>query len=116
MAVDWDAQLLGPVMAEFGEGQSADDTSLPLYMPIGGAAFRLRDAVFDRAYAEIVLDGDGGQVTNRKPCLGVRLALFEEEPRQSDRVYIPSVDLTFVVKDVQEDGHGHAKLMLMVMA
>jgi hypothetical protein len=113
MSIDWDALVLSPVMAVFGEGIPIDDLSLPLYTPRGLAPFRLADAVFDRAYAEVVLDPDVGEVTNRKPCLGVRVSLFPRPPAQNDTVYIPSVDITFVVKDVQADGHGHAKLLLM---
>lgn len=116
MAIDWDAELLGPVMDAFGEGSSIDPASWPTYTPRGGAAFQLQGAVFDRAYTEIVLDGDGSEITNRRPCLGVRAALFDARgiaPMQGDTVFIPSVALTYIVKDVQPDGHGHAKLILM---
>jgi hypothetical protein len=113
MAINWDAMVLGPVMSVFGEGVSADQASWPTYMPRGAAAFQLPDAVFDRAYAEVTLEGDGSEATSRKPCLGVRAALFPlRDPQQNDRVYIPSVPGTFVVKDVQADGHGHIKLIL----
>ncbi len=114
MSIDWDAVLLAPVMSIFGEG-TADQSTWPLYTPAGLAPFRLADAVFDRAYAEIVLDGEDAGSTTKKPCLGVRVALFPREPRQNDTVFIPSVALTFIVKNVEPDGHGHAKLMLMVM-
>jgi hypothetical protein len=116
MSFDWDALVLGPVMDIFGEGTAADQSSLPLYMPKGLPPFRLADAVFDRAYAEVVLEGDVAGSTNKKPCLGVRLALFSREPAQGDQVFIPSVGITFVVKDPQLDGHGHAKLILMATA
>ena len=118
MSIDWDAMVLGPVMGVFGEANPADPTaqaSWPTYYPQGGAAFQLACAVFDRAYADIVLDPEQGEVTSRKPCLGVRLALFAQPPQQNDMVFIPSVALRFVVSNVQDDGHGQAKLILMVM-
>lgn len=113
MAVDWDAMVLGPVMSVFGEGEPEDQASWPTYTPRGGLLFPLPDAVFDRAYAEVTLEGDGSEVTSRKPCLGVRAALFPNgDPAQNDRVFIPSVPGNFIVKDVQADGHGHIKLIL----
>ncbi|WP_299104708.1 hypothetical protein [uncultured Bradyrhizobium sp.] len=114
MAIDWDAVILGPVMGVFGEGVAVDRTSWPTYTPRGLAPFQLADAVFDRAYADITIDGEGSEVTTRKPCLGVRTSLFlQREPLQDDRVFVPSVPGTFIVKDVRPDGHGHAKLILM---
>lgn len=114
MAIDWDALVLAPVMGIFGEGDSADPLTWPLYTPRGGTPFRLADAVFDRAYSEVQIQGDGSAVTSRKPCLGVRDALFETPPRQNDQVFIPSVNMTFIVSDVQPDGHGDTRLILMV--
>lgn len=113
MAIDWDAILLAPVMGVFGEGIPAVPSSWPIYTPAGGIGFPLEDAVFDRAYAVVVLDGDGSEVTSRKPCLGVRRSLFAADPKQDDTVFIPSVPGSFIVKDVQPDGHGHVKLILM---
>lgn len=113
MSIDWDAELLSPVMAVFGEGNSADQSTWPIYTPRGLAPFPLADAVFDRAYADVTLDGDGSENTTTKPCLGVRVSLFPREPLQEDTVYIPSVPGHFIVKDVRTDGHGHAKLILM---
>ena len=109
--IDWDAVLLAPVMREFGDGTASDPSTLPVYMPAGGMPFALADAVFDRAYSEVTIEGEAS--TTRRPCLGVRLALFAVDPAQNDKVSIPSAPGTFIVKDVQPDGHGHAKLMLM---
>ena len=116
MALDWDALVLAPVMAVFGEGDPANADTLPLYTPRRASAFRLRDAVFDSEYEQVIVNSDESQSTTHRPVLGVRLALFEEPPAQNDTVYIPSTDKTYVVKDVQQDGHGHAKLMLMATA
>jgi hypothetical protein len=113
VSIDWDALVLAPVMSVFGEGDPVDPLTLPLYTPRAGAAFRLADAVFDRAYADVTLEDDGTENTTRKPCLGVRLSLFEIPPGQGDLAFIPSEDITFVVKDVRPDGHGHAKLIMM---
>lgn len=108
MAIDWDAEVLGPVMGVFGEDQ------LPTYTPVNGPSFALADAVFDREFQEVNLLGDGGDNTTRRPVLGVRLSLFAWPPIQGDTVYIPSVGLNYLVREVQPDGHGHAKLMLQV--
>lgn len=114
MSIDWDGVLLAPTMQIFGEGTASQPATWPLYRPKGLAPFALADAVFDRAYADITIDGAGSEVTSRKPCLGVRLSLFlQREPLQDDSVFIPSVPGTFIVKDVRPDGHGHAKLILM---
>lgn len=105
--IDWDAELLSPVMAVFGEDQPCR------YMPRGGAAFDLADAVFDAEYQEVSIDGDVSASTQTKPILGVRMSLFPAPPKQNDRVLIRSVGKVWIVKDVRPDGHGHAKLMLM---
>ena len=116
MAIDWDAAVLGPVMSVFGEGDPADSSSWPLYTPQGSAPFRLADAVFDRAYLVVTELADGTQSTSVLPVLGVRDALFSQLPRQSDTVFIPSVSQTYGVADVQPDGHGHSKLILIEVA
>lgn len=112
MAIDWDAELLAPVMQLFGEGTSADQSTLPLYTPRGLSGFRLADAVFDAQYELVQVATDGSQNTAHMPVLGVRTALFPRDPAQNDQVLIPSTGKTYIVKDVQPDGHGHAKLVL----
>lgn len=104
--IDWDAEVLGPVMSVFGED------NLPTYMPVSGPSFSLLDAVFDREYLLVVTNDDGSENTTRRPVLGVRLSLFAVPPVQNDKVTIPSVGLTYIVREVQPDGHGWAKLML----
>lgn len=116
MAIDWDAELLGPVMGLFGEGDSADASTWPIYSPAGGAPFALAGAVFDREFLEVTTNADGSDNTSRRPVLGVRVSLFPSPPVQGDLVRIPSVGLTYIVREVQPDGHGHAKLMLMKTA
>jgi hypothetical protein len=113
MAIDWDAELLGPLMAVFGEGTENAPSSWPTYTPAGGSAFQLADAVFDQAYQRVVELAEGVQGTAQSPVLGVRAILFAVPPKQGDSVYIPSVDTTFAVADIQPDGHGHILLILM---
>lgn len=115
MSIDWDGLVLGPVMGIFGE--SADRAGLPVYTPRGLPAFELADAVFDAQYEQVIVAGDGSQSTSRRPVLGVRLSLFlARPPQQNDKVLIPATGKTYVVKDVQPDGHGHALLLLMETA
>lgn len=114
MSVDWDAEVLGPVMAEFG--QDAND-GLPIYTPLGLGSFALADAVFDDQYHHVTIDqATGAEVTTVWPVLGVRRSLFPRDPAQDDAVYIPSVDTHYLVSDQEADGHGHVKLFLMVAA
>ena len=116
--IDWDALVLAPVMGIFGAGPTGSGgDQTPLYTPVGGGTtFPLADAVFDREYLQVVLQGDGSENTTARPVLGVRTALFALPPQQGDRVTIPAVGLTYIVREVQPDGHGHAKLMLNVVA
>ncbi|WP_157218675.1 head-tail joining protein [Flavisphingomonas formosensis] len=119
MSIDWDALVLSPVMAIFGEGDGTD-ASLPTYMPAAGGSFALADAVFDREYLAVTTNDDGSENATRKPILGVRLARFAEAgvggPVQNDKVLIPSVGITYIVREVQPDGHGHALLLLNATA
>lgn len=113
MAIDVDGLILGPCMGIFGEGQPSDSSTWPVYTPRGLAPFALPDAVFDSEYEDVAVNpGDGSQSTSRRPVLGVRVSLFPRSPAQNDTVFIPSAGKTYVVRDVQPDGHGHAKLML----
>jgi hypothetical protein len=111
--IDFDALVLGPVMGIFGEDLAH---GLPVYTPAGHAAFDLADAVFDDAYSALMLQDGAPETNTLEPVLGVRLALFPVPPAQNDEVYIPRVGITFIVRDVQPDGHGHAKLILMQRA
>lgn len=111
--IDWDALVLSPLAAVFGEA------SQPTYTPKGGAPFAI-DGVFDRAYRELtILGGDvaGGVGMNTvSPVLGVRLAQFDQPPAQGDKLFVPSVNLTYVVNNVEPDGHGWALLRLNKVA
>lgn len=110
--IDWDVLVLSPVMGIFGEGQD----QAPVYTPRGGTAFTLPDAVFDRQFLAVTVAEDGSEVSSRMPVLGVRLAACPVPPAQGDRVTIPSIGATYMVREVQADGHGHAKLLLNLVS
>lgn len=117
MAIDWDADLLGPVMAVFGEGREGDPSTWPTYHPQDGSAFQLRSAVFDREYRRVVDLGEGVTGSSIHPVLGVRDALFADTPAgralQNDKVFIPSEGKLYAVIEPQPDGHGHTLLILI---
>ena len=104
--IDWDREVLGPVMGIFGEDQR------PLYTPPGGIPFYVDGAVFDEAYASVTELADGSTTTTVGPALGVRTVLFCDPPAQGGIVYVPRTGKTYVVRDVRPDGHGHAKLLM----
>ena len=107
MSIDWDGNVIGPLMDVFGESVTyTPDSGTPL--PLTG--------VFDEAYQDITLLGDGTGMTTVSPVLGVRLADFPSGviPRKADTVAIPSVNTIYTIKDVRPDGHGWAKLMLNI--
>jgi hypothetical protein len=107
--IDFDAKVLAPCMAVFGESQT------PLYRrAAGGAAFEI-DGVFDDAYTATIVVADGDpEVATFNPVLGVRLAQFSgTDPVQGDKVAIPRIGKTYVVSDVHPDSHGHATLILL---
>lgn len=103
MAIDWDGEVLGPVMDVFGESAT--------WSPASGGSYAIT-GVFDRAYQELTLLDDGSSSNTTRPVLGVRLSQFAAPPAVNDQVTVTSVGLTFIVRDVRPDGHGWAKLML----
>ncbi|MFN3675578.1 MAG: hypothetical protein ACK4TC_06325 [Sphingomonas pseudosanguinis] len=117
MAIDWDAELLGPVMAVFGEGVPGVPSTWPTYTPKGGTAFQLPDAVYDEQYTRVIQEGEGSEVSTTGPVIGVREAVFtaagQPQPRQGDKVFVPSKPQTYLVQDVQPDSHGHVLLILI---
>jgi hypothetical protein len=109
MAVDWDANVLAPCAEVFGEPVT--------YTPANGSPFPIT-GVFDEAYHEVVMLDNGPAITSESPVLGIRYAEFPtgHPPRKGDTLLIVSANTIYTVKDVQPDGHGHAKLMLNVKA
>jgi hypothetical protein len=112
MSIDWDKLVLAPVMGTFGEAETQAGDQRPIYTPRGLAPFRLDDAVFDAEYEQVDVAQDGSMATSRRPVLGVRVSLFPRDPRQNDAVTIPVAGKSYIVREAQPDGHGHAKLML----
>ena len=105
--VDWDADVLGPVMAVFGEDQAVT------YRPRAGAPFTLADAVYDAQYGVVAVDPrDGVETTSRTPALGVRASAFASPPLVNDAVDVPRAATRFIVKNVMADSHGHILLLL----
>jgi hypothetical protein len=100
--IDWDKAVLGPVMAIFGESV--------MYQPASGASFSIT-GVFDEAYRGISLAG-GTDVPSVMPVLGVRIVEFSAFPKRGDRLTVIRTNETFVLKEVEPDGHGDAKLLL----
>ncbi len=102
MAIDW-ATLTAPCKAVFGEPVT--------YQPADGAAFVI-NGIFDDAYREVTVAGDGTAVTTDSPILGVQLGDFAAPPLQGDQLTVTRTGETFVVKEVRPDSHGWAVLML----
>ena len=110
MSVNWDSLVIGPVCDIFGGAVT--------YTPVGGLPFSVDNAVFDKAILKeaIFQDGTVG-VTTTKPTMGVQLSKFPSIPIQNDRVFVGiyegmAINTTFAVKEVREDGHGWAFLLL----
>ena len=102
--IDWDAEVLGPLMGVFGEAA--------IYTPQNGSAFPIT-GVFDNAFLKEVMFEDASTgVTTVHAVLGVQLSQFPVLPAQNGLLFVTSVNTTFVVKEVRMDSHGGAKLIL----
>lgn len=103
--VDWDALVLAPLQAVFGEPVT--------FIPASGDTPFVGAGVFDEAYRQIDLAG-GEAVTTECPVLGIRVSAFQSPmqilPKQDDKLSIRGV--TYVIREVQLDSHGGAKLLL----
>lgn len=112
MAIDWDQNVLAPLMSVFGEDVQ------PTYRPQAGGSF-LIDAVFDQPFKGLVISADGEpNIATSQPTIGVRLAQFVADPLKGDKVDITVKGhvVTFMVADVQPDGKGFAVLPLLLAA
>jgi hypothetical protein len=108
MAIDWDALVLAPLNAVFGERIT--------YYPRSGSPFDIT-GVFDTAYTNVALDGNGDPgVISVRPVCGVRLsefpAGFKPEAAQKDELVRVSTGVRYTVKAGKPDGHGHARIEL----
>lgn len=105
--VDWDALVIGPLTGPiFGEPFTFIPASGDQPFAVGG--------VFMEAYQGIALAG-GQDVNTVAPMLGVQLSAFQSPllgPKQDDKVTRQKTGVTYVIRDVQPDGVGAAKLLL----
>lgn len=100
MPIDWNALVLEPCHATFGEPA--------VYTPQGGAPFPI-NGVFDKAYEGIVVL-QGEAVSERMPVLGCKAVDFTTYPKQDDTLVVRGE--SYVVREVRDDSHGAIKLML----
>jgi hypothetical protein len=102
--IDWDVAVLQPNFTVFGEPAN--------YQPVIGDPFDI-DIVFDRPYTREYLLEDGSTGwTSVSPTAGIRLVQFVVDPQQNDRIFVPRLALTFIVRDCRPDSHGGARLFL----
>lgn len=107
--IDWDREVIGPVMTEFAEPVIYYPVMLP------GSSFQAH-GVFDESHRLESGIGGGLDVSTSVPVIGIQDALFQRPPEQGDRLTICRTGVTYEVKDVRPDGHGHSKLMLVYVA
>lgn len=104
--IDWDAQVIGPLIGAFGESAT--------YTPVTGSPFAI-SIVFDEAYQEVDLAGGTG-IVSVMPVAGIRISEFpagwDPENAQGESIYINSRAASYQVKEGRPDGHGWAKLIL----
>jgi hypothetical protein len=108
VAIDWDALVLAPLHAAFGEGLS--------YQPVTGAAFTLTDAVIDRGYIHVGTDAGGVPITAWATYVGIRLASCPPGFVPADEDRVTAQGSTWRVVDEQPDGKGNTVLVLGVIA
>jgi hypothetical protein len=100
--IDWDLLVLARLQGVFGEPVT--------YLPAIGSP-RAVSGIFDEAYREVDLAG-GMAVTTQSPVLGIRTSEYLSLPLQGDQFVVPSRNKTYIVREVQIDGHGAAKVLL----
>lgn len=135
MAIDWSALVVGITVDVFGTPgiytpmtpiTDAPDQPVLTWngdpITVAGMPYACT-GVFDEAFMEVDPSGSGpfasteradfgsiGGITEVRPVYGVQLSAMQSEPTQSDQVVICGT--TYVVKEVQPDGHGWALLLL----
>ncbi|WP_186140043.1 head-tail joining protein [Burkholderia gladioli] len=104
MPIDWNAEVIGPLMGVFGEPIT--------YFPFSGGSLSVT-GIFDNAYLkEVMFEDATSGVTEVSAVLGIQLSQFPVMPIQNDRLSVPRVSTTFVVREVRVDSRGGAKLLL----
>jgi hypothetical protein len=101
--IDWDRVVGVPTLEVFGEPVRWVD-------PKGRPRRFL--GVFDNAYRPVMSLGDYADVSiaTVAPCLGVQISKCPVPPFQGMQIEIRG--RIYSVKIVEDDGHGHAKLLL----
>jgi hypothetical protein len=101
--IDWDRTVGLPTLSVFGE---------PVVWVDPHGRPRLFSGVFDHAYRPVMSLGDYPDVsiTTVAPCLGVQVSVMPTKPFQGQQLEIRG--RIYSVKIVEDDGHGHAKLLL----
>ena len=108
--IDFDTLVNAPCMQVFGE---AAVHTAPGYLS------QAVTGVFDEAYLAVTPLGDVGRdigmpadINEKQPMLGVRLAQFVRPPQQGDAIKIVRTNTVYIIREVQPDGHGAAKLLM----
>jgi len=107
--IDWGSKVISPLVGKFG--QPAVLTQAGLTYPV--------DGIFDEAYLDVDVS-DGMPVTTKTPCFGFSLADLSVLPKQKDTLFIPAApiapknDTNYIIREVQDDGHGWCRLLLTV--
>ena len=104
--IDWDKTVIAPLMGAFAEPVSYRTAS-------GWNYEKTISGVFDNAYLKDVMFEDGSTgVSEVQAVLGVQLSQFLFPPAQNDQLLVHSINAYYVVRDVNPDGKGGAKLLL----
>lgn len=104
MTVNWDALVIGPTVGVFGESI--------IYTPLYQAPITIT-GVFDDAYlAEAMFEDGSTGVTELSAVLGVQLSQFANLPQPNDRVLVQRTGSQYLVREMRNDSHGWAKLLL----
>src|SRR5471032_2908071 len=96
--------VVGPTVGVFGEPV--------IFTPAGAAPYPDPiNLVYDEGNKDLDLAGGTG-VNTSNPLASGSLSDFPTMPLQGDTLLIVRTGETFIVKDVESDGHGSVKLML----
>lgn len=93
-------RILSSSLSVFGEAVT--------YLPVTGGSRAMR-GIYNELYVEVDPE-TGAMVSSQQPNLGVRLSDFPVRPKPGDRFTVRNV--TYKLRDCQEDGEGGAKLIL----
>lgn len=106
MGVDWDAVLLAPVFAVFGDEEV-------VFTPGGEQGTDSFDMqlVYDEGNKDIDLAGGSG-VNASNPIVYGQQSRFAVDPLQGDYILIVRTGDLFEIKDINNDGRGTVTLSL----